>query len=429
MNTLLKKHKKEKIQLFLTLLLMVMVTINASAQMNARGVGLGGAYTAIARGVHAPLWNPANLGLSDNPKFSMTIIGVQSGAWNNSFSLEMYNKYNGEYWTDKDIEDILNSIPDNGFRSNTEVLVNALSFSAGRFALTIGVIGGGYVNAAKTLFEIPLIGTEINKLYEFNDTDGSSLAAGMVGVSWGQPLPVDFVEELTVGGSLNFYFAGAYANADTTQFTIDSKPYGIDLKGFYAATYAYNSKMGFGLNLGSAARLNKKWTISLGLTNIFSSVPFTNEVKTEKGMITFDSLNVVTAPEFDDNVQDTTWTVDAPSVTARFPAVLHLGCAYQEGDVLMAADYHQVFTRGIYGSTNPQLSIGTEWQGVSWLPLRMGVVMGGYIGFGTSFGFGIRPGGFVLDIGYMSRGFLISPQNTKGMILSLDLGIDLQKKK
>ncbi|MFO7891593.1 MAG: hypothetical protein R6V04_14790 [bacterium] len=427
MITLFSEKRNIKNILFFSFLLIVLVITPVSAQMNARAVGLGGAYTAIARGVNSPLWNPANLGLSDNPKFSMTIIGMQSGAWNNSFSLGMYNKYNGEYWTDKDIEDILNSIPDNGFRSNTEVLVNALSFSAGRFALTIGVIGGGYVNAAKTLFEIPLTGTKINKLYEFNDTDGSFLAAGMVGVSWGQPLKVDFAEELTVGGTVNLFFSGAYANADTTEFSINSKPYGMDLKGSYAFTYAYNSSMGFGLSLGSAARLNKKWSVSIGLTNIFNSIPFNKDVKTEKGTFALDSLNVLT--DFEEDARDTTWTVDASSFSARFPAVLHLGCAYREGAVLMSADYHQVFTKGIYGSTNPQLSVGTEWQGVSWFPLRMGVVMGGYIGFGTSFGFGIRPGGFVLDIGYMSRGFLISPHNTKGMIVSLDLGINLQKKK
>lgn len=409
-----------------SLLLIMFSGIKVKAQMNARALGLGGAYTALARGVDAPLWNPANLGLSDNPKFSLTIIGAQSGAWNNSISLGMYNKYNGEYLTDSDIEDILNSIPDNGFRSNTEVFINALSFSVGQFSLTIGVRGGGYANAAKNIFKMPLTGTEINKIYNLSDTDGSFLAAGMVGFSWGEPLEVDFAEEFTVGGSLNFYFAGAYGNADTTEFTIDSRPYGIDLKGLYALTYANNGSLGFGLNLGSAARLDDKWTVSLGLSNILSSVPFSKNVKTEKGRFILDSLNVLT--DFDEDAQDTSWTVDAASFSARFPAVLHLGCAYREGDVIMSADYHQTFTRGIYGSTNPQLSVGTEWQGVSWLPLRMGVVMGGYVGFGTSFGFGIRPGGFVFDLGYMSRGFLISPQNSKGIIIAVNIGIDLQKK-
>ncbi len=426
MNKLFSRYRNINNILFFSFLLTVLLITNVSAQMNARAVGLGGAYTAIARGVHSPLWNPANLGLSDTPKFSMTLIGAEIGAWNNSFSLGMYNKYNGEYLTDDDIEDILNSIPDKGFRLNTEAFVNALSFSAGRFALTIGVLSGGFVNTAKAFFEIPLSGTEINKTYEFSDTDASSLAAGLVGISWGQPIQVDFAEEFTVGGTLNLFFAGGYANADTTRFTIDSKPYGIDVDGSYSVTYAYNGSVGYGLNLGSAARLNKKWTVSLGLTNIISSLPFDKEVKTEKGKFSLDSLNVLT--NFEEDARDTTWTVDTPSFSARFPAVLHLGCAYREGDVIMAVDYYQAFTEGIYGSTNPQLSVGTEWQGVSWLPLRMGVVMGGYIGFGTSFGFGIRPGGFVLDIGYMSRGFLVSPGNTKGMIVSVDVGINLQKK-
>ncbi len=413
--------------LFLSLFFTVLLNTKACTQMTARAVGLGGAYTAIARGVHAPLWNPANLGLSDNPKFSMSIIGAQAGVWNNSFSLGMYNKYNGEYLTDDDIEDILNSIPDNGFRSNTEVFVNTFSFSTGHFALTIGVLGGGFVNAAKAFFEIPLTGTEINKTYKLSDTDGSSLAVGLVGVSWGEPIEVDFAEEFTVGGTINIFYAGAYGNADKTECTIDSKPYGIDLDGLYEVTYAYNGSVGFGLSLGSAARLDKKWTVSLGLTNILSSIPFNNEVKTEKGNFYIDSLSALTE-DFEENAQDTSWTEEASSFTARFPTVLHLGCAYREGDVIMAADYYQAFTRGIFGSTNPQLSVGTEWQGVSWFPLRMGVVVGGYIGLGTSFGFGIRPGGFVLDVGYMSRGFLISPNNSKGMIVSVDIGIDLQKR-
>ena len=45
-------------------------------QMTARGLAMGGAYTALARGVHAPQWNPANLGLPDNPKFSFTFISL-----------------------------------------------------------------------------------------------------------------------------------------------------------------------------------------------------------------------------------------------------------------------------------------------------------------------------------------------------------------
>ncbi|MEJ2627340.1 MAG: hypothetical protein P8078_02110 [bacterium] len=173
MYTQNKSPKKLQVLLLVLLFLVILGNINVNAQMNARALGLGGAYTALARGVDAPLWNPANLGLSDNPKFSMTFIGAQAGAWNNSISLGMYNKYNGEYLTDSDIENILNSIPDNGFRSNTEVFINTFSFSIRQLALTIGVRGGGYVNAAKNIFihtDDGIIGT--GETYPFDDVEG-----------------------------------------------------------------------------------------------------------------------------------------------------------------------------------------------------------------------------------------------------------------
>jgi len=62
--------------------------------------------------------------------------------------------------------------------------------------------------------------------------------------------------------------------------------------------------------------------------------------------------------------------------------------------------------------------------GIGWLPLRMGVVMGGRIGFGTSLGFGFRLGGFALDIGMMNRGF-VSPQNSKGLVVAMEMGLGL----
>jgi len=93
----------------------------------------------------------------------------------------------------------------------------------------------------------------------------------------------------------------------------------------------------------------------------------------------------------------------------------------------LTADVTKGFEDGPFYSSKPRVSVGTEWRGISWLPIRMGIVMGGRIGVGTSFGFGIRPGGFVLDIGMMNRGF-ISPKNSKGFILGVELGIDLQRK-
>lgn len=420
------KNKKVFFRLFTAGVIFIMIIMNTSswAQMTARGLGMGGAFTAVARGVHSADWNPANLGLSDNPKFSMSIISVEAGVWNNSFTPAMYNKYNGKYLTPQDIEDILNSIPDNGFSSNFETNLRILSFSAGRFALTIGVTGGGYINFAKSLFEIPLSGTEINKTYEISDTEGKSLGIGLVGFSYGHPISVDFADEFSVGGSVKLFYGGGYGNTDKTEFVINSRPYGLDLDGLYEVTYAYNGGIGWGMDIGGAAIFNEKWNVSLSISNLFSNLPFKNDVQTEKGTFQADSLSVIS--DFDEDFSDTSWTVEGAALSAHLPPVLKIGCSYREGNVIISADYWQSFFKGPFSSTTPRFSVGTEWRGVSWLPLRMGVIIGGNIGFGTSYGIGIRPGGFVLDLALMNHGF-VSPNNSEGVIIALDIGIDLYK--
>jgi hypothetical protein len=83
---------------------------------NARALGMGGAYTAAARGLEAPYWNPANLGLSDGGRYSIGIFGAGVGLKNNSLTLGEYNKYNGSFLDDSDKEFIMNSVPGDGLR-------------------------------------------------------------------------------------------------------------------------------------------------------------------------------------------------------------------------------------------------------------------------------------------------------------------------
>ena len=43
---------------------------------NARSVAMGGAYTAIARGIESPSWNPANLALSGKNKYHFNLVSL-----------------------------------------------------------------------------------------------------------------------------------------------------------------------------------------------------------------------------------------------------------------------------------------------------------------------------------------------------------------
>lgn len=417
------------------LLVLSLLPVSVMGQSAARGLGMGWAYTAVARGAHAPEWNSANLGLPDNPKFSMTIISLNVGTWNNSFTKVMYDRYlvDGEknqdgdvVWSQQDIEEILNAIPDGGLGVDVTVSTRVFSFSAGRFAFSIGGLGGSSLRLDKSLFKLALQGNQIGETYGLKDPEGYGLGIGQAGLSWGQPIQVGFADHFALGFSLNLLYGGAYGKVNRGDLTLTTFDYGFDIDGEYEVTYAFG-RLGWGLDAGTATQFGDKWTLSVGLANVMGSIPWSNEVKMEVGYIQGDSLSVIDISEDDDDedgLQDSTWTVEMASFSEKLPTILRIGAAFEEGPVLLTADYCQGFQNSAFANTKPRFAVGTEWRGVSWLPLRMGVIVGGRIGFGTSFGFGFRPGGFVLDIGVMNRGF-ISPKNSKGLVVALEMGVGL----
>ncbi|MBN2102415.1 hypothetical protein JW835_00070 [bacterium] len=395
------------------------------SQITARALGMGGAYTALARGVHAADWNPANLGFPDNPKFSMSFVSVGIQISNNSFTQDMYNEYVGKELSSADVSDILSSIPESGLRFGVRGTVRMLSFSAGKFAMTLGSDFGTYCNLEKDIFELVFKGNELDKAYRFNHIDASGEGLGLIGFSYGDQIPVEFAEMFTVGGTLNLIYGLGYAKVEKADFTFITRDYGFNLNGEYETKTALGN-MGWGLTVGAAAKKNEKLTLSMSFTNLLSNLSWSKDVERARGYIHADSVAVLDFDEDDedDQIADSSWSEDGKRFSTRLPVQIRLGALYEEGDFVMTADYTQGFRRTAWTNTTPQLAVGTEWRKVKWLPLRMGVLLGGQLGFGTSFGFGIRPGGFLWDVAIMNRGFITSG-SSKGLVIATELGLDL----
>ena len=405
------------------------------AQLTARALGMGLAYTALARGVHAADWNPANLGLSNNPSFGISFFSVGAGVGNNSISINTYNRYaTDSYWDPNEVDELLNKIPDDGLGVDVLADVRVLSFSIGRFAMTLGVKAGGSAFLDKTVLEIPLQGTEFEKTYHFDKMNATTLGLGSVKFSYGAPVRVSFADSFAVGGSFHLDFGGGYGRLDSSKLSLEIGSFGFNLDGRYTATTSVSKKVisgkGWGFDLGAAAKLNRHWTVSVGLFNLLGTVNWDKEVKDAGGYVRGDSITVFDLVKDDkDNkksqlVQDSTWTLDGSPFSRKTPVELHIGGLYEEGPYALNVDYVQGFQNQGWVTTRPRFAFGTEWRKVKWLPLRMGVVMGGRIGFGTSFGFGIRPGRFVLDVGLMSRGFIL-PNSSKGVFVAVEMGVGL----
>ena len=322
------------------LMIIFFMPFRSEAQITARAMGMGGAYTAVARGVHAADWNPANLGFSDNPKFSMSIVSVGVEVSNNAFTKAMYDKYSQrEVWNERDKADIYSSVPDRGVEAGMAATIRMISFSVGKFALTLGGDAGGYGTIEKSLFDILLNGNQIGKNYQFNDFDVDALTVARLGLSYGEQIPVEFAEIFTVGGSLNLLYGIQYTKLEQADFNLAFNEFDFALDGIYEARMA-TGKLGWGLTLGSAAQLNDRLSAGICLDNIISHLGWDKNIKQSFGTLTGDSLVL---GDMKDAVDDSTWTQDGKAFSSRLPFRIRMGAKYKEGDFVMTADYVQGF--------------------------------------------------------------------------------------
>jgi len=408
---------------FLLLLLFVQ---NGSAQVTARSLGMGQAYTALARGAHAPLYNPANLGLPGNPRFSMTLFSVGIGGRNNSFNKSDYDYYLVEHpeWDSNDVEAILGRIPDEGFQFHMRGTARLLSFSAGRFAMSFGVEAGSYFQADRELFELSLLGNELDRTYSFDRMYGESAGVGLLSLSWGEPVRVSFAEAFSIGTSLNMLYGIGFANVEHAAGSITTRPWGFEVAGDYQ-TALFTGNLGLNLDVGAAARFGKQWTVSLALANVAGTLNWSRD-ETTRGYVRGDSLTAYQiADQEEEAVEDSSWTWQGGrSFERRLPLVFRLGSAYQIRRLTFTADFVQSFTNDSWVTRKPQFCLGMEWRALPWFYGRTGLAAGGKLGFGTSIGVGICPGGFVFDLAVMNGGF-IAPGSAKGYVFALEMAIQL----
>ena len=149
--------RRALIFVFLAVVAFVLSATNAfaSAYMpsSARSAAMGGAYTALAKGVDAVKFNPANLGLSDYRTFGIEIASLGASITNNSFTLSDYNRYTGATLSTSDKQELLGKIPKEGLSVDADVRASALSVALGNMSLSVSGVAAAEVPASKSSSE------------------------------------------------------------------------------------------------------------------------------------------------------------------------------------------------------------------------------------------------------------------------------------
>ena len=394
-----------------TMLLAAVLTAGpATGAGDARSLAMGGAQTAVARGVDAAGWNPANLAFS--PGTSIGLAGMTADLHNNSFTLARYNEVSGQTLSYADKERLLADIPTGGFALDAEVAAGGLGVQVGRFAVTTGAVAAGRGNLDRDFFDLVLFGNELGETADFSDTWGEGYAIGRTSLSYGHQVFEGAVGRIAVGATAS-YLVGLYEmHVEEAGGSLTTSMSEISGEA-YAAAVTADSGAGLGLDLGASWQAPGGWSLGLALDNVVGHLNWSGSVERTEIRVTAAELNAFNG-DLDNAVTDSDTTYAAADYSTNLPRRLRLGAARDTGTLLLAADYVQGFADRAGTSATPQLNLGAEWRPLGWIAPRAGLSLGGAANVGVAGGLGFQFGFWQLDVAVVNRGGF-SSGDTRGL--------------
>jgi hypothetical protein len=410
--------KRMLIILALSLLWLVPQDVDASGSLSGRSVGMAGAYTQAARGVESVFWNPANLGFSRSSDKDLEVLSLGISAYNNAFTLNQYNRYNGEFLTTNDKEAILQDIPADGFSGSAEASLLGLGISWGRLAFTISGQGSSRLLFPKDPIEVLFFGNQINDTILLTDSDGEAYASADFGFSYGKTMWKHGEKAILCGLGVKYVRGLAYQEVIQSQGEMVTLETGVTGQGDFAVRSAQGGN-GYGLDLGITFKYNRKWSFGAFLANVASAIKWNRKTQEKGYVFRVDSL---LAEDFDVDslVVDESYTRDISSFTTHVPMLLRLGIGCQGVRSLLTFDLEQ----GMGVSDQLRASVGGEYRISRLLALRAGLAVGGAEALEIAGGLGLKQGGYHLDIGMaMQKG--LWPTRSKAIKLAITNGLNL----
>ena len=382
--------------------------------IQGRSTAMASAYTAVARGVDAPSWNPANLALKDSPGFELHLVGVGVHLGNSTFSKHFYDLYNGKYLDESDKDDILSRIPDSGLRILADAHVQALGLAFHNVALTVSVVSDARFDLNKEYMSIVLRGIDFNKRYNLGDDRGEVLGYANIALSAARNISVPFLNEIALGANFRYLMGIGTARIEKMNARFVNTYDGY-ANGELLAKYGLLGR-GIALDVGAATHY-AGWNVGVAFSNLLGSIKWVGQRHAYfSSFQTLVRLNAFSLAQMNDDSVAAVDTLDyePPVFSTRLPAEMRVGISRRFGAFLISADYHQGFSNRPGVTTRPLLAVGSQWEGLGFLPLRAGISLGGNYGLSGACGFGLYLGPFKWDVGLLLRGALL-PSFARGL--------------
>ena len=374
------------------------------ANASAAATALAGNYTALARNFNAAAWNPANLGLPGNSRFSIAILPINAGVGTGPVTPRELSKYDGQVIPDAVKRDWVNLITTEGGQSMTgEAGVTWAALNVGRIGLqaSTGVFTNGKLSPA--LMEVLLFGNAgynngTPKEYALGGStiDGSVLTT--VGLSYAQrislklgPMPN---QTFSVGATAKYILGNGLLTGIESSGTIDDSPLAVRVNFPMVVSDTNDAISGAGMafDIGAAWQAGP-FRAGAVVRNAFSSFAWDTTKFSYRPLVV-----VFTADSSEATGEGRDYASAPAALRARvkdlkLSPTLAVGGAFTGlGPLTLSGEFRQQLGEGLKLGAKTHVGLGAELRLIPFLPIRAGVAsitggtrIGG--GLGLEFGF------------------------------------------
>lgn len=401
------------------LVLALLAPLPASAQLpngSTSALGLGGSFTAAARGYGAVAWNPALLGASSNSGASMTLLTALSGTGLGPVGLSDIADYSDELVPEAVKQDWLSRARLAGSeRGTVDADMTWGAAQIGRFGLQVSTSVRTLADLSPDVLQLVLLGNvDENGDPTTLDFAGSSLdlaAFSTLALGYAHPVQVAPGARLLVGVTGKYTIGHVLVMGEESQGTADAEGFRLAFPIVNSVidpdSLELNNGRGIGVDLGVALELGA-WTFGAAVQNV------TNSFEWDAEKLRYRPLEL-SATEGEMVAETEEQPLDAAPEALReraadlgFRTSFGLGAAYQPTQkLLVTADLRRGSDEGMVTGPTSHLGAGVEFRPLSWLPLRAGaaaIALGeDNRGFQFGGGLGINLGGWNLAASALQR--------------------------
>lgn len=385
------------------------------ASASAADLGTGGNFTSIARGVASLALNPAALGLSGNPEWSLAIFPLLGHTTLSPVSLSDLGSYSGKVVPTQVREGWLQEISSEGGESGGVGFdITPVAYTSGRLGFQVSTLVRAQTNLNDAAAELLLFGNagRTGAAGDF-DLSGSTiygLAVSTLGLSVAFPiedvyLTEDLLEEsLSFGVTLKLSLGhglvygqdgGTVLNNDPLEVGMDFPVIQSDSSGLRA-----NRGWGAGVDLG-VAWAGGPWSVGLAAKNVVHTFEWpVEDMFFRPGQALFDGER--SESDFEAISADNAPAALQEAVTElKFKPTLVAGGSYRVNESLVfSSDVRKRIGEGIDLGPDLHLGLGTVFSPFRGVSLQAGgaKISGGFQGGG---GFGVKAGSLEATVAAM----------------------------